>query len=264
MATVTSQDGTEIAFSRSGSGPALILVDGALCSRGFGPARALAARLTDWFTVYIYDRRGRGESGDTGPYSVAREIDDLDALIKEAGGSAFVCGVSSGAVLALEAANALPSITRLALCEAPFVVDDTGTPIPSDFVSRLRGYVESGHRGAAVNAFMKLVGTPAIFRGLMRVTPVWSKLKAVAHTLPYDITIMNVHPSGTSLSATRWTSVTAPVLVMDGGKSPQWMRNTTRELAAVVPGARHRTLEGQTHMVKPDVLAPQLVSFFTE
>lgn len=264
MGTVTSRDGTEIAFSRSGSGPALILVDGALCSRGFGPARALAERLTDRFTVYIYDRRGRGESGDTGPYSVDREIDDIDALIKEAGGTAFVCGVSSGAVLALEAASTLPSITRLALYEAPFVVDDTGTPIPPDFVERLRGYVESGHRGTAVDAFMKLVGTPAVFRGVMRLTPVWRKLKAVAHTLPYDMTVMSVHPSGTSLSATRWTSVTAPVLVMDGGKSPQWMRNATRELAAVIPGARHRTLEGQTHMVKPDVLAPQLVSFFTE
>lgn len=264
MGTVISRDGTEIAFERSGSGPALILVDGALCHRAFGPSRGMAKRLSSRFTVYLYDRRGRGESGDTGPYAIGREVEDLEALIKEAGGSAFLCGFSSGAVLALEAATALPSVTRVALYEAPFVVDDTGTAIPPDFVGRLRGQVASGHRGAAVDAFMKLVGTPAFFRIVMRATPVWPKLKAVAHTLPYDITVMGVHESGRPISAARWASLTAPALVLDGGKSPQWMRNTTRELAAAVPGARHRTLEGQTHMVKPDAIVPELTGFFTE
>ncbi|HEU5331133.1 MAG TPA: alpha/beta hydrolase [Actinocrinis sp.] len=264
MATVISRDGTEIAFERSGSGPALILVDGALCHRGFGPSRGMASQLSSHFTVYIYDRRGRGESGDTGPYAIGREVEDLEALIKEAGGSAFVCGFSSGAVLALEAAVALPSVTRVALYEAPFVVDDTGTPIPEDFVERLRDHVASGHRGAAVDAFMKLVGTPPVFRVVMRATPVWPKLKAVAHTLPYDITVVSVHESGKPIAAGRWASLTAPALVMDGGKSPQWMRTTTRELAAAVPGARHRTLAGQTHMVKPGAIVPELTAFFAE
>lgn len=264
MGTVISRDGTEIAFERSGAGPALIVVDGALCHRAFGPSRGMAKRLSSHFTVYIYDRRGRGESGDTGPYAVGREVEDLEALIKEAGGSAFLCGFSSGAVLALEAATALPSVTRVALYEAPFVVDDAGTPIPGDFAERLRGQVASGHRGAAVDAFMKLVGTPAVFRVVMRATPVWPKLKSVAHTLPYDITVMNVHQSGKPIAAARWASLAAPALVMDGGKSPQWMRNTTRELAAAVPGARHRTLPGQTHMVKPDAIVPELTAFFTE
>jgi len=264
MGTVISRDGTEIAFERSGSGPALIVVDGALCHRAFGPSRGMAKQLSQHFTVYVYDRRGRGESGDTGPYAIGREIEDLESLIKEAGGTAFLCGFSSGAVLALEAATALPSVTRVALYEAPFVVDDTGTPIAPDFVERLRGQVASRRRGAAVDAFMTLVGTPAVFRVVMRATPVWSKLKAVAHTLPYDITVMTVHESGKPIRAERWSSLTAPALVLDGGKSPQWMRNTTRELAAAVPGARHRTLEGQTHMVKPDAIVPVLTAFFTE
>ena len=264
MGTVTSRDGTEIAFERSGSGPALILIDGALCHRAFGPSRGMAKRLSASFTVYCYDRRGRGESGDTGPFAISREIEDIEALIKEAGGTAFLCGFSSGAVLALEAANTLPSVTRVALYEAPFVVDDTGTPIPPDFVERLRDQVDSGHRGAAVDAFMKLVGTPAAVRVVMRATPFWPKLKKVAHTLPYDLTIMKTHESGKPIAAGRWGSVTAPALVLDGGKSPQWMRNTTRELAAAVPGARYRTLEGQTHMVKPDAVVPVLTTFFTE
>jgi pimeloyl-ACP methyl ester carboxylesterase len=265
MGTVISRDGTEIAFERSGSGPALVIVDGALCHRAFGPSRGMAKQLSSHFTVYIYDRRGRGESGDTGPYAAAREVEDLEALIKEAGGSAFVCGFSSGAVLALEAASTLPSVTRVALYEAPLVVDDNGTPIPPDFVESLRAQVDSGHRGAAVDAFMKLVGTPAVFRVVMRATPVWPKLKAVAHTLPYDMTIVGgVHPSGQPMVAGRWNSVTAPALVLDGGKSPRWMRNTTRELAAAVPGARYRTLEGQNHMVKPDAIVPELTGFFTE
>ena len=264
MGTVISRDGTEIAFERSGSGPALILVDGALCHRAFGPSRGMAKQLSEHFTVYIYDRRGRGESGDTGPYATAREVEDIEALVKEVGGSVVLCGFSSGAVLALEAATALPSVTRVALYEGPFVVDDTGTPIPPDFVEQLRGQVASGHRGAAVDAFMKLVGTPAVFRIVMRATPVWPKLKAVAHTLPYDITAMNVHESGKPIEAGRWSSLTAPALVLDGGKSPQWMRNTTRELAAAVPGARYRTLEGQTHMVKPDAIVPVVTAFFTE
>lgn len=264
MGTVISRDGTEIAFERSGSGPALILVDGALCHRAFGPSRGMAKQLSEHFTVYIYDRRGRGESSDTGPYASAREVEDIEALAKEAGGTVFLCGFSSGAVLALEAAAALPSVARVALYEAPFVVDDTGTPVPPDFAEQLRGQVASGHRGAAVDAFMKLVGTPAVFRVVMRATPVWPKLKAVAHTLPYDITTLNVHQSGQPIEAGRWVSVTAPALVMDGGKSPQWMRNTTRELAAAVPGARYRTLEGQTHMVKPGALVPVVTAFFTE
>src|SRR5436190_17263598 len=117
MSEVHSSDGTNIAYEKSGEGPAVVLVDGALCSRRFGPAEKLAAALSDRFTVYTYDRRGRGESGDTKPYAVEREVEDLKAVIDAAGGSACVCGVSSGAVLALEAANRSDRITKLAMYE---------------------------------------------------------------------------------------------------------------------------------------------------
>jgi len=270
MNTVVSRDGTRIAFDRTGSGPALILVDGALCYRASGPAGPLAAALADRFTVYTYDRRGRGDSGDTPPYDVAREIEDLDALIHEAGGSACVFGQSSGAALALEAAarhggsriGDCGKITRLALYEAPFIVDDTRTPLPDDFLARLNVLVAMNRRGDAVKLFLSLVGVPSIFIALMPLMPAWRKLKAVAHTLPYDITIVGPHQRGRPLSRTEWAGVDVPTLVIDGGKSPVWMRNATRALADAGPGAAHRTLPGQMHMLKPAAVRPALNEFF--
>lgn len=259
---VTSKDGTLIAFSKIGQGAPLILVDGAMCYRGFGPMPKLAPLLAPHFTVYSYDRRGRGESGDTRPYAVTREVEDIEALINQAGGSAYVFGVSSGAALALEAANYGLSIPKLALFEAPFIVDDSRTPIPSDFLERLNALVASERRGDAVELFMKLVGVPAIFIAIMRFTPAWSKLKAIAHTLPYDITIVQDNQRGKSLPVRRWEFATVPTAVLEGGKSPEWMRNAMRELAQGLPNATLRTLEGQTHMVKPKVLAPALKEFF--
>jgi pimeloyl-ACP methyl ester carboxylesterase len=257
-----SNDGTPIAFDRTGSGPALVLVDGALCHRAFGPSGAIAKVLAPHFTVFTYDRRGRGESGNSATYAVQREVDDLSALIDAAGGSAFVLGISSGAALALEAANRRLAIPKLALFEAPFIVDNTRTPIPADFLDRLHEAVQTNRRGDAVRSFMRLVGTPAIFVTLMRFLPVWSKLKAVAHTLPYDITLVKDHEKGEPLPPGKWTGVAAPTLVMDGGKSPAWMRNAMRQLAGVLPNASYRTLPGQTHMVQPKTLVGPLVEFF--
>jgi len=262
MKTAFSKDGTAIAFDQSGKGPPIILVDGALCYRAFGPSTAVAALLASNFTVFTYDRRGRGDSRDTAPYAPEREVEDIETLMKEAGGSAFVFGVSSGAALALEAANRLPGIQKLALYEAPFIVDDSRSPIPEDYLARLNGLVSADRRADAVRLFMKLVGVPAIFIAMMRFMPPWSKLKAVAHTLPYDITIVQDNQRGKPLPARRWASVTAPTLVVDGGKSPVWMRHGMRALADVLPNAKLRTLPGQTHMVKPKVLAPVLVEFF--
>jgi pimeloyl-ACP methyl ester carboxylesterase len=261
--TVLSKDGTRIAFDRVGKGPAVILVDGALCYRASGPAGPLAALLAGRFTVYTYDRRGRGDSGDTGPYAVGREVEDLQALIDAAGGSAYVYGISSGAALALEAASRLGGIRKLALYEAPFIVDDTRDPLPGDFLARLNDLVARDRRGDAVRLFMKFVGVPGFVIAIMRFMPPWSKLTAVAHTLPYDITIVKDYQTGRPLPSGRWSSVAAPVLVMDGGKSPAWMRNATRALAAAIPGAEYRTLAGQTHMLKPDVLLPELLEFFS-
>jgi pimeloyl-ACP methyl ester carboxylesterase len=262
MGTVVSNDGTRIAFDRVGSGPPLILVDGAMCYRASGPMPPIAKLLATQFTVYTYDRRGRGESTNVEPYSVTREVEDLQALIAEAGGSANVCGLSSGAALALEAAHQGAAITRLALFEAPFFVDDSRTPLPSDFLSRLDQAVANNQRAEAVRMFMKLVGVPAFFVALMRLMPAWSKLTAIAHTLPYDMRIVSEHQWGKPLRRERWARATMPAVVIDGGKSPVWMRNAARELAGVLPNARYETLPGQTHMVQAKVIAPALVKFF--
>jgi pimeloyl-ACP methyl ester carboxylesterase len=260
--TVTSKDGTLIAYSQVGQGPAVILVDGALCYREFGPSNALAARISPHFTVITYDRRGRGASGDTLPYAVEREVEDLEALIEAVGGTVFLCGFSSGAALALEAANHLPAITKLALYEAPFVVDDTGKQITHAFLARLKELVAEDRRTEAVKLFMKQVGTPGFMVAIMSLMPMWSKLKAVAHTLPYDVSTLVDYGAGKPLPGMLGSFIKAPTLVMDGGKSPTWMRHSMQALAQTLPNASYRTLEGQTHMVKPQVLAPVLEEFF--
>jgi pimeloyl-ACP methyl ester carboxylesterase len=264
MNKVPSRDGTPIAFDRRGNGPPVILVDGALCHRGMGPSTPLAELLARRFTVISYDRRGRGESGDTAPYAVAREVEDIETLVKQAGGAACLYGVSSGAALALEAASRLPGIRKLVMYEPPFIVDGTRDPISKEYWARIGESVAAGRRGEAAGLFLKAVGVPAVFLAMMRFTPVWSKLKAIAHTLPYDGALVQEYQQGRPLPAGRWASVTIPTLVMDGGKSPDWMRNGSRALAGVLPNAQYRTLEGQTHMVKPDVHAPVLEAFYAD
>jgi pimeloyl-ACP methyl ester carboxylesterase len=263
MSTVRSKDGTTIAFEQTGDGPPLILVDGALCYRDSGPMRALAKELASRFTVVFYDRRGRGQSGDTKPYTTDREVEDLQAIIAHLGGSAYVFGISSGAALALEAANRHPSIRKLALYEAPFFVDATREPIAADFLERLNACVSDNRRADAVKMFMRLVGVPGIFVALMRFMPAWPKLTRIAHTLPYDISLVKDFEVGKPLPASRWRQTTMPTLVAAGTKSPLWMRNAMRQLADVLPHATYRSLDRQTHMVSPKVLAPALVEFFT-
>jgi pimeloyl-ACP methyl ester carboxylesterase len=260
---VLSKDGTAIAFDRIGQGSSVILVDGALCYRGMGQSGQLAKLMAQHLTVFTYDRRGRGVSGDTAPYAVEREIEDIAALLSEAGGAAFVWGMSSGAVLALEAANRLSGIKKLALYEAPFIVDDSRGTTEDDWI-RIGEAIVADRRSDAVKLFLKSVGVPRFFRALMRLMPIWSKLKAIAHTLPYDGAIVKGSQRGKPLPTSRWASVTVPTLVMDGGNSPSWMRHANRALASVLPNARYRTLEGQTHMLKPKAHAPMLVEFFKE
>ena len=262
MNTVISRDGTPIAFDRTGTGPAVILVDGAMCHRAFGPAGPLAALLAEHFTVYTYDRRGRGGSGDHPDYAVEREIEDIEALVKEAGGVAYVYGTSSGGALALEAAARLPGIARLAVFEVPFVVDPSGPVRPDDYLDRMDTMIAEGRRGAAVATFMSTVGVPAVGVAVMRLTPVWRKLKAVAPTLRYDFRVLGDTGAGRPLPADRWTAVQMPVLVLDGGKSPAPMRTAMKQLAEVLPDARYRTLPGQTHLLKADAVAPVLREFF--
>jgi pimeloyl-ACP methyl ester carboxylesterase len=252
---VISKDGTRIAFERSGRGPSLILVDGALCSRAFGPMAKLAPKFEADYTVYRYDRRGRGESGDTAPYSKHREIEDLAALIQEAGGSAFVLGVSSGAALALEAAAAGLPIQKVVAYEPPYVGSDG-----ADFEAELKRRLAAGDRGAALKYFMRdMVRVPAPFVLLMRLmVPTWRKLKAVAHTLPYDAAVM----SGFDVPAARLASIKIPTLALSGGKTTDRLKKAALEVGAAVPGAQHRELAGQTHMVDPGVLATEAKGFF--
>ena len=262
MRKVISKDGTAIAFDQSGEGAAIILVSGAFTVRSQPTLVQLAALLAPHFTVFNYDRRGRGESGDTPPYAVEREVEDLAALIKEAGGSAFVWGWSSGAALALEAAARGLAITKLALYEAPFIVDDSRPPLPKDYVTRITEMLSSGRRGDAVEYFMtRAAEAPAEFVAQMRNTPMWEAMEAVAHTLIYDLTIMG---GNNALPTERVASVRVPTLVIDGGASPAWMHHAAQAVADTLPDAQRRTLPGQTHGVAAEAIAPVLEKFFAD
>ena len=259
MSKVHSKDGTAIAFDKLGSGEPVILVDGALCSRSFGPLPKLAPLLAPHFTVFHYDRRGRNESGDTPPYAVEREVEDLEALIAQAGGSACVFGISSGAALALAAAARGAKIKKLALYEPPFVAVSSARTVPSDSAAQLSRLIAAGRRGDAVKFFLvDMVGMPAIFAYIMRVLPVWPKLKAVAHTLPYDAAVLGDF----SLPKERAASVAVPTLAIGGEKSPVELRSAVSAVAETVPRVKLRMLKGQTHNVSVKVLAPVLVEFF--
>lgn len=261
MGKVTSKDGTTIVFDRIGDGPPVLLVGGALNDRGAGAA--LAGLLAPSFTAYAYDRRGRGDSGDTPPYAVEREVEDIEALVAEAGGSAFLMGHSSGAALVIEAAARIDGVDRIALYEPPYNVDDSRPPIPDDYVSRLEELIAQDRRGDAVEYFMVSgVGLPQEVAAQMRAAPFWPSLEAVADTLPYDGRVMGFDQSDRSLPVERWKAVTAPALVMDGDSSPRGARNAVQAVADALPNAERRTLAGQTHEVDPVVLAPVLVEFF--
>jgi pimeloyl-ACP methyl ester carboxylesterase len=258
MNKVTSRDGTQIAYDKRGQGPALILVDGALCYRSFGPMASLAELLAPHFTVYNYDRRGRGESTDTQPYSLEREIEDIEALIRETGGPAFVYGISSGGALALEAAARLgKQIRKLAIYEPPYNSD---TETWREYRKELAALLAEGRRGDAAALFMKLVGAPDEQVQGMRQAPVWPMFEAVAPTLAYDAAALG---EGRSVPTQLAARVQVPTLVMNGTVIP-FMRTTAEELAQAIPNAQQRTLEGQPHDVDLKVLAPQLVEFFSE
>ncbi|HLF88632.1 MAG TPA: alpha/beta hydrolase [Anaerolineales bacterium] len=262
MRTATSKDGTTIAFEQSGQGPALILLDGALQYRAFDQGMAqLAERLSPHFTVFHYDRRGRGDSTDTQPYSVAREIEDVEALIDEAGGSAFLYGISSRAALAFEAALALGGkVKKLAMYEAPYNDDDDARQAWKEYRRQLKEIAAEGRGGDAVGLFMMLLGMPAEQLDGMRQDPMWPMWEAVGHTLAYDAAAMGEDGSNPTRRA---AGIPVPTLVMNGGAS-EWsfMHTTAVALAKAIPNAQHRTLESQSHEVAPEVLTPVLIEFF--
>jgi pimeloyl-ACP methyl ester carboxylesterase len=261
MDKVFSKDGTAIAFDRTGQGPAVVLVGGAFQTRAHHTE--LASLLADRFTVIAYDRRGRGDSGDTAPYDVQREVEDLDALIAHAGGSALVFGMSSGAALALEAVARGSAVTRLALYEPPFVVDDSRPALPGDYLDNLRTLLADGARAEAVAYFMtKAVGVPEEAIAGMEQSPFWPGMESVAHTLPYDGAVMGETMSGRPLSAERWQGVTIPVLVGSGDASFPWIRTGGQDLARLLPGFTSHSFPGQDHNIDPKALAPVLAEFF--
>jgi pimeloyl-ACP methyl ester carboxylesterase len=258
MNRLTSSDGTTIAFERSGDGPPVILVCGGSTDRTANAP--LSELLAEHFTVFNYDRRGRGDSGDTAPYAVEREIEDIDAVIAVAGGSASVYGTSSGAALALEAAASGLAITKLALWEPSYIVEGRPRP-PADTARIYTELVAADRRGDAVEYFMaNVVGLPPEFVAEARKAPWWPAQEALAHTLAYDATIMGDY----SLPAERAASVMVPTLVIDGGASFPWIRKTAQAIADIIPHAQRRTLEGQTHNVAAEAITPVLVEFFAE
>ncbi|MFJ1643774.1 alpha/beta fold hydrolase [Streptomyces sp. NPDC088258] len=256
MCMVKSGDATPIAFRRSGEGPPVVLVGGA-----FSTAESeapLARLLSPVFSVITYDRRGRGASGDTAPYAVEREIEDLAALLDAAGGNASVYGVSSGAALVLEAAMAGLPITQLALYEPPYVTDPADPRGTAAYRERLTALLARGLRDEAVELFLSAVGaTPAMIAG-MRHSPMWPGLTAVAHTLAYDSAVLGRGP----VPVERLSAVRTRAMVVDGGASPAALRDAARTTAKSLPRGRHRTLTGQLHEAAPQVLAPVLEEFF--
>lgn len=278
MQRVFSQDGTQIAYDVAGDGPALILVGGALSFRGFEGAREMLALLAPRFTVINFDRRGRGDSGDTLPYAVEREVEDIEALIDAAGGTAYLYGTSSGAVLALEAASRLPDKVRgLLMYEPPLILDDRRPPVTADYVRRLEQTLAEGRRGDAVALFMTdAVGVPQEFVDAMRygdpqaaagngdtmTPPDWARMEKLAHTLLYDQAIAGPTMRGTSSLPARWAQATMPVLVVVGGNSEPFFHSGAQALVEHLPNAEYRVLEGQDHAVAPAAISPLISEFF--
>ena len=264
--TVTSRDGTTIAYEQLGSGPAIVLVGAALSDRG--DTAKLAKLLAREFTVINYDRRGRGQSADTHPYAVAREVEDIEALINAAGGSAYLFGSSSGAVLALEAGSKLGGkVNGLFLYEPPFIVDDSRPPMPDDLVEQIERLVAADRRNDAVKLFFtKGMGIPAVFVTLMRLLmPGWSKHTGMAHTLPYDFAVLAGTQTGKPLPAERWVSAQSPTLVLVGSKSESFFHSGAKALSNILPRAQYRALEGRDHsavQMAPNALATAVEEFF--
>ncbi|UUN29306.1 alpha/beta fold hydrolase [Streptomyces sp. FIT100] len=253
--TALSADGTAIAYERQGDGPPVILVSGALATAATDAP--LAALLAHRFSVFTYDRRGRGASGDTAPYAVEREIEDLAAVVGEAGGTASVHGMASGGALVLEAAAAGLPITQLSVYEPPFLTDPAGRRASAARRARLDGLLAADRRTDALELFLADVVPPGTL-GRLKGSPVWGELESLAHTLAYDHAVL-----GDALVPTvRLREVTARVMVVDGGASPGWQRETVRAISEALPRGRHRTLTGQTHQVAPHVLAPVLEDYF--
>ena len=265
MPTVTSKDGTRIAFDKVGSGPAVILVNGAMSyRRAFDTTlEDLAELLSKDFTVYDYDRRGRGESGNTEPFTKVREIEDIQALIEEAGGEAMLVGFSSGGAVTLETTAVTPGVTKAFVYEVPFIVDDSRQPL-EDYEGHTTKLVAEGKLDELIEYFITVVaGIPAEFvGGIKQDQAMWERMRAIAPTIPHDAAFMGEFMKGKPLPAGYWSKVKVPVLVGDGGASPAWLHHAAEALAEALPNASRETFKDQTHSFDPKVLAPVVIEFF--
>lgn len=259
METVTSPDGTKIAYDKLGEGPPLVMVTGASCFRRFLPVASDAKALAKHFTVYNYDRRGRGDSTDAGSWSIDREVDDIEALIEAAGGEALVYGHSSGAVLALEAGRRLhDKLAKVAAYDASYVHGDQERVEYAALGEEVDRLLEAGANGKAMRRFLTGIGMPRAFVAMLPAMPGWSTMKRLAPTLRYDIALTRDEPQREWLQALK-----VPTLLLVGGKGPATLRGTHTTLSSILPDARAMVVEGQDHMVSMKVLLPILTDFLT-
>lgn len=255
METVTSADGTTIAFDQIGNGTPLVLVAGASCDRRVDAA--IAQGLAEHFTVLNYDRRGRGDSTDTAPYAVEREVEDLEVLLAAAGGTAVVVGLSSGGGLAAHAAASGLPISHLVMWEPPYRTDAEGQRAAREYTERLTALLAEGRRGDAVELFMGMVGLPPEMIAGMRHSPYWATGEALAPTLAYDAAVMG----DGGIPDQTFARIATPTVVLAGGASPEWFRDSAKAAVAAIPGATCDVLAGQTHDVAPEVLATAVRDF---
>ncbi|MGW5922409.1 alpha/beta fold hydrolase [Nocardia fluminea] len=254
MRIATSKDGTDLAYDVSGDGPALVYITGATCFRRFLPIAGDVRVFATRFTVYNYDRRGRGDSGNVQPYAIEREVDDIEAMVDAAGGRAILYGHSSGAALALEAATRMPDkIDRVVIYDAPYVHDEAEQASYAELAATVRELLDQAKNARALKAFLHGIGMPGAFVALLPLFPGWKTMKALAPTVMYDIAITETLPP-----VERFADIRVPVKVVVGQKNPPGMQQVSRELAAAIPQSSHQVLAGQDHMVSAKALLPIL------
>lgn len=260
MKTTQSKDGTVIAYDVYGSGPALVYITGASCFRSFRPVRQDAKAFAQEFTVYNYDRRGRGDSTNTLPWSVEGEVEDIEAMIDAAGGKAHLYGHSSGAVLALEAALRLgDKVQKVVMYDASYVHDETEKAKYNQLSQHIHQLLKDDQKAKAMKSFLTGIGMPKALVFLLPLFPDWRIMKALAPTLAYDIALTRDMPP-----VERAAEVTVPLQIIVGQKSPAGLHDVANQLTKAIPMAKLIELAKQGHLVSAKALLPLLKDFLKQ
>lgn len=255
---VISKDGTKIAYDVTGSGPVMIYITGATCFRNFFPILDDVKILSKNLTVYNYDRRGRGDSSDTMPYSIEKEIEDLEALIQVVGSKVFLYGHSSGAILALNAALKLrKTIEKIVVYDPPYVHTEKEKFNYQDLAKNVLIKLSEGKNKHAMRKFLVGIGMPKFFVWLLPLFPGWKTMHTLAPTLAYDIELSKDYPP-----IELFRKIHIPTLVLVGSKSPERIRTSGTQIAAAISNSDFKEMQGQDHMVSAKALLPILVQFF--